>query len=235
VVTKNGKIPKGLENIPMNKLIVETSTPIGLARKRAIEQVTTRLFAFIDDDMIIGKYWFETMYLYIQMPDVGAVFGISQGSGFGPFSKYFSESQPFKELKFGDRLFTNDTLIKTNLVKDWNPTYGINWCEDLDIGNYIMSNKHRIFFIPTNIIHDKGWEGIKNSALWGGYRTREVYKINYFKELFRRILAPFKVMFLTGVPHGILCFYRNFYFMVGLTKSYFGDVKYLRKEKNEIT
>ena len=42
VVTRGDKMPKGLENIPINKLIVETSKPLGEARRRAIAQVETR-------------------------------------------------------------------------------------------------------------------------------------------------------------------------------------------------
>ena len=62
LVTKNGVTSiKGLNSIPENRLIVETSTPLALARMRAIQRVKTEWFAFIDDDVEISVSWYKTL------------------------------------------------------------------------------------------------------------------------------------------------------------------------------
>ena len=78
LVTKNNITNvNGLEHVSVNKLIIETSKPLGLARMRAIHKVTTPIFGFIDDDVELDENWFETLLPHIKDPDVGAVQGLS--------------------------------------------------------------------------------------------------------------------------------------------------------------
>lgn len=219
VVTRNGKLPVGLQNIPVNKLMVETIKPVGIARQICISKVTTRIFAFIDDDIIINDKWFELLYYYIMKEDVGAVWGTTTGKGFGWMSKYSYTPIGLKELKYGERFNTNNCLIKTELVKDWIPIYGLNCYEDLDLGNHIMKKNYKILFVPSTAIHDKGWKGLRRSALWAGYRWVEAYPNNSkMWEYVRRILSPFKILLLNGVPSSIYIIYRNFWFIIGMIK-----------------
>ena len=219
IVTRDGKIPKGLENIPINKLIINDERPIGVARKRCVQQVKTPIFAFIDDDMIIDEYWFDILYSVIKRDNIGAVWGTITGEGYGWFSKYSHDNIGFKELKYGERFNTNNCLIKTELVKDWVPSYGINCYEDLDFGNHIIDKGYKVLFIPSTAIHHKGWGGLKRSALWAGYRWVEGYQnSNKIREYIRRIFAPFLVMILKGIPVSIYVFYRNFWFIIGMIK-----------------
>ena len=58
IVTKNpekvlGLIEKLRKSSFVNKIIIETSIPLGLARMRAIRKVSTEWFLFLDDDIII--------------------------------------------------------------------------------------------------------------------------------------------------------------------------------------
>ena len=57
-VTKN-KLPnwwmKNLELVPVNNLIIERSKPLGQARMKAIQKVTTDWFLFIDVFFVVGK------------------------------------------------------------------------------------------------------------------------------------------------------------------------------------
>ena len=217
VVTRDNKLPKGLEHIPVNNLIVETIKPVGLARQKCISKVVTSIFAFIDDDIIIDEYWFNSLYHYMLKDNVGAVWGITTGKGFGWFSKYSYDTIILKKIKIGERFNTSNCLIKTELVKNWVPTYGLNCYEDLDIGNYIMKQNKDILFVPSTAIHYKGWNELKRSALWAGYRYKEAYN-NNAKEYLRRILAPFKALILRGLPSAIYVLYRNFYFIIGMVK-----------------
>lgn len=219
VVTRDGRLPKGLENIPTRELIISTDTPVGIARVVCIQQVQTPIFAFIDDDMEIDGYWFDILSSVISREEVGAVWGTTIGKGYGWFSKYSYDSIGVKELKPGERFNTNNCLIKTELVKDWMPSYGTNCYEDLDLGNHLMKKGYKVLFIPCTAIHFKGWKGLRRSALWAGYRFTEGYpEINKFREIVRRLIAPFKVLLLRGVPASIYAFYRNFWFLIGMIK-----------------
>lgn len=225
IVTRDNKLPKGLEYIQMNNLIVERIKPIGLARKACISQVKTSIFAFIDDDIIIDKYWFNVLYQFIKDEDVGAVYGITIRAGHGWFSRYTYDTTIFKELKSGERFNTSNCLIKTELVKNWIPTYGLNCYEDLDIGNHIMQQNKKILFVPSTAIHNKGWKETKRSAEWAGYRFKEAYK-DVKKEYLKRITSPFRALILKGLPSAIYISYKNFWFIIGMVR------RELKKQKN---
>lgn len=219
IVTRDGKLPRGLENIPINKLIIETVKPVGYARQVCISRVTTRLFAFIDDDIKIDSNWYESLYYYMLKNDVGAVWGTTKGEGFGWMNKYSYDAIGLKELKYGERFNTNNCLIKTEFVKDWIPSYGVNCYEDLDLGNHIMIKGLKVLFVPSTAIHDKGWNELKRSALWAGYRYVEGYPdSNKIREYIRRMISPFKSIIFRGIPHSIYVFYRNFWFIIGMIR-----------------
>jgi GT2 family glycosyltransferase len=217
VVTRDNKLPEGLEYIPVNNLIIENIKPVGLARQECIFKVTTSIFAFIDDDIIIDKYWFNTLYQFIKDENVGAVWGITTNKGYGWFSKYTFDVITLKELERGERFNTSNCLIKTELVKRWIPSYGLNCYEDLDMGNFIMRQDKKILFVPSTAIHYKGWKETKRSAEWAGYRFKEAYKSTK-KEYIKRIISPFKALILRGLPSAIYISYRNFYFIIGMVK-----------------
>ena len=88
IVTKHNRYPKGLENILINNLIVEQVKPIGLARQICISKVTTSIFAFIDDDIMIDKYWFNMLYQFIKDENIGAICGKERIEGLGVLDKY---------------------------------------------------------------------------------------------------------------------------------------------------
>ena len=217
IVTRDNKIPEGWVYIPVNTVIVENIKPVGLARQKCISKVTTPIFAFIDDDIIVDKYWFSMLYQFIKDENVGAVWGITTNKGYGWFSKYTYDSMILKELKLGERFNTSNCLIKTELVKNWIPSYGLNCYEDLDIGNFIMRQHKKILFVPSTAIHNKGWKETKRSAEWAGYRFKEAYK-DVRKEYIKRIISPFKALILRGLPSAIYISYRNFYFIMGMVK-----------------
>jgi GT2 family glycosyltransferase len=219
VVSRDGSLPKGLEHIPINNLIIETISPVGEARRRCISKVTTRLFAFIDDDIIIDEGWFDILYHYVMKDNVGAVWGTTIGEGYGWFSKYSYDRIPLKKLKYGERFNTSNCLIKTEIVKDWVPTYGLNCYEDLDLGNYIMSKGYGVLFVPSNAVHYKNWSKLRHSALWAGYWWVEAYRPNreqHIKEYVRRIVAPVYASVLKGVPYALYVLYRNLFFVIGM-------------------
>jgi GT2 family glycosyltransferase len=221
VVSRDGSLPKGLNYVPINNLIVETCSPVGEARRKCISKVVTSIFAFIDDDIIIDKDWFDILCYYIKKDGVGAVWGTTIGKGYGWFSKYSYDPIPLKKLKLGDRFNTSNCLIRTDIVKDWIPTIGVNCYEDLDLGNYIMRKGYVVLFVPSNAIHFKNWKKLKNSALWAGYRWIEAYRPTreqHVIEYVRRIISPVFSVFFKGVPYGLYVLFRNFFFVIGMVQ-----------------
>jgi glycosyltransferase involved in cell wall biosynthesis len=133
LVTKDPRVRsvKGLEHVPVNKLIIERSKPLALARAKAIRKVTTEFFAFIDDDVEISKEWFKTLTAYMK-PDVGAVQGTLLIKGLGKVwdNALNKSKRRIYELHLGQRGFLHNTLIRTELVRDWNPPPDLSAFED---------------------------------------------------------------------------------------------------------
>lgn len=230
IVTKNNSTPKGLEHIPINKIIVETSKPIGYARMKAIEKVTTPIFAFIDDDVKVSENWFKGLIKYMDDEKVGAVWGTIKNRGLLIFDRAYTDIISYGELKYSDRFNTNNSLIRTELVKDWIPSIGLNCYEDLDMGRHIMNKGYKILNIPMDTIHYKDFIGVAKSALWAGSYYYEAYQPNknkLIKQYSRRILTPFIQLFTRGLLATFINGYRNIFFIIGMIKS---DIK--RNKKN---
>jgi hypothetical protein len=224
VISRTGATPKGIENIPTNKLIIETSKPVGEARRRAIKRVTTPIFAFIDDDIEIDLNWYPVISQYMSDPGVGAVWGQHRLVGLGAFDKYLSLSQGLKTLKAGERFNTNNSLIRLAAVKEWKPTVGLNCFEDLDLGNHIMKQGYKVVHAPVGgAIHRKGWRQHWDSSLWAGSRFREAYGGKRLGvECVKRVASPFTGAVLRGLPFGVFQGWVATAFMVGVAKGFRG-------------
>ena len=222
IVTKNNKMPKGLECLSIQRLIVENIKPIGLARKECISQVKTPIFAFIDDDMEIDKYWFNMLYQFIKDENVGAICGKERIAGLGVLDKYIQtyDNVSITEITGKGRFNTSNCLIKTELVKDWVPTFGLNCYEDFDIGQHILNKGKKIYSVPSTAIHNKDFSSFKKSALWQGYEYKEAHKGNNktTKQCIKKIYQPFYYLLMRGFPTFIYCAYVNFWFIIGIVK-----------------
>lgn len=231
VCSREGKLPIGLEYVPINNLITEDLKPIGAARAACIKRVETPIFAFIDDDCMISKNWFNGLMPFIQQPDVGAVWGTITNKGLGLFDRVYAQVVPYGELKRGDRFNTNNSLIKTELVKDWQPTIGLNCYEDLDLGFHIMGKNYKILNVPIDTIHRKGFVSVATSAFWAGSRFIEAYtptETMMIKQYLRRIGSPLTQIFTHGLLSAMIVAYRNFFWLAGLIWS---EIKRITGEK----
>jgi len=219
VVTRGNRMPKGLENIPVNKLIVETSKPLGEARRRAIAQVETPFFAFIDDDMEISPSWYKVVKAFM-LPDVGCVLGGVKDVGLGIFDRVATAPTRYREFKFDERIFTNNILIRTDVVRDWVPSPNRQICyEDLDIGNHVMRRGYKVIGIPTDTLHLKTWREIARNAMWGGsewVRATNPSLKRHIWQYIRLFAAPFYGIVTRGLLHSIFIAYRNFFFILGM-------------------
>lgn len=200
LVTKNNiETIKGLEHVPVNKLIVETSTPLGLARRRAIQKVTTPVFAFIDDDAEIDEMWFQTLLPHIQDPSVGAVQGILSKRGMGVKwdAALKKPNDPPRSLKLGERGFTHNTLMKTDLVKDWMPPEDLSAWEDYDLTRHILKKGYSWMKVSTESGHRGSWKRSWRNSQWGIAGRKRYYpsRRDSFVQIFRKAIWIVRVMF----------------------------------------
>jgi hypothetical protein len=220
IATKDNKLPKGLEYLSINQLIVENIKPIGLARQLCISKVKTSMFAFIDDDITIDKYWFNMLYQFMDNQGIGAICGKERVKGLGMLDKYQTYDILITEITKKGRFNTSNCLIKTELVKDWVPTFGMNCYEDFDLGAHILSKGKKLYSIPSTAIHNKDFSSFKRSALWQGYEYRDAHKEKYktIKQCIKKVYQPFYYLLMRGFPTFIYCMYVNFWFVVGMVK-----------------
>jgi len=187
-----------LGNLPFNQLIIETSKPIGLARFKAIQRVTTEWFAFIDDDITILETW--SLPLFIR-EDIGAIEGRKLIKGLGlKWDKAindFIRQKPPLALHIGQRGMTSNVLLRTSIAKEWKPRYHNEFCmEDYDLSQFIMKKGFKWLVVNNYVIHHKTWSDIVTSAIWNmrGYK------------LFFRPLTIMKIYakFLLSIPFWLL-------------------------------
>lgn len=159
-----------IKNAPINKVIVEKSEPLGLARMRAIQKVETEWFAFIDDDVQLTETWFNTISQFCQH-DVGAIQGRMYIKGLGKeWDKdvnAFERSKGIQKLHLKERGYTHNTLIRTKLVKDWKPSRAdLSAWEDYEITQHVLSKGYKWLVVPVEAYHHKSWKKIWTNAAW---------------------------------------------------------------------
>ncbi len=175
IVTKNNiNTISGMNHIPLNKLIIERTKPLGLARMRAIQKVSTEWFAFIDDDVAILPNWFESLAKFIDK-DIGAIQGIMREYGLGDnldkelLLFNIRNNKKKRALNIGERGFTHNTLIRTDLVKDWKPSReDLSAFEDYELTQHVLKKGFNWLIIPNfNALHYKTLRELWTGTIWG--------------------------------------------------------------------
>jgi len=189
IVTKGraSNVPNLRRNVPVNKVIVEGSTPLAFARMRAIQKVETEWFVFIDEDVWLTETWFDAIRSFIG-EDVGAVQGIGYVTGLG--EKWdedlnaYRVSTHIRELRLGERGHTHNTLIRTKLVKDWKPSRkDLSAWEDYEITQHILKKGYKWLVVPAKAYHTKSWRNVWKNAVWSMENWK---KINSRKSWFKK-------------------------------------------------
>ena len=161
VVTKNTLpdwwMEKNLARLPVNKLIIERSKPLALARMRGIQKVTTEWFAFIDDDVLLGKNWWNMIKRHIAK-DVGAIDGRDYFVNYKPnlnkvinnYRKHVGDT----EIQLGGRGCTVCTLMRTDVVKDWKPSRDdLSAFEDYELTQHVIKKGYRWLDVDSDALH----------------------------------------------------------------------------------
>ena len=215
---------KGLKYIPLNKLIIEKSKPLGLARMRAIQKVSTEWFAFIDDDVSILPKWFESLSKFID-EDVGAIQGIMRNYGFGGdldkelFLWELKNNKKIKSLKIGERGFTHNTLIRTDLVRDWKPSRkDLSAFEDYELTQHILNKGFKWLIIPNfRALHYKTLLEVWTKAVWGIKNWKKIGNTKEIGNMKKLSTHPARWIFRTA----LLLFSPNIPLKVKLFLVYF--------------
>lgn len=161
-----------------NSIIIETSTPLGLARMRAIQKVTTEWFVFFDDDIVVPNFekWFIEIIRYISS-NVAAIEGMALDVGLGEkwdhsINKYrLSTMHKSVELpnRKWSRGYTHNTLVRTDVVRDWKPSDSkLQAFEDLELTRHIQKKGYVWLQVPIVVFHPKTWSGVIKNAIWHG-------------------------------------------------------------------
>jgi glycosyltransferase involved in cell wall biosynthesis len=217
ICTRDNGSPLGISNIPVEKLIIEKSKPIGIARQRAIARITTPIFAFIDDDVTIPQNWYRKMAAEMLDASVGACYGLNNFKFFLPVKS----DQIRRELKQGERFDTNNCLIRLEAVKDWTPR-NLYCYEDLDLGEHIMSKGYRIIRVPSKVVHEKTLVQYARSGLWAGRNYKEAYRPSRTKHLakYRSLVGePWKQLVFRGIGNYVLSAWVNSFTLLGMAEA----------------
>jgi hypothetical protein len=161
-----------IERVPARHVVLETSTPLSLARCRAIRRVKTPWFVFIDDDMRIGEnWWSQAKDTLEQLTRRGFIFGAIHGetrvSGLGSYNEAISAirlSKGSRTLEPGERGWTHNTLMLTEAVSDWVPNQKLPAYEDYLLTQHVLSKGYVWYARPLDAVHHRTWEDIKRMS-----------------------------------------------------------------------
>jgi glycosyltransferase involved in cell wall biosynthesis len=137
--------------IPREKLIIiESDANLASARQVGISHVDTHIFAFVDSDIELCENWETKMCSTLFQEGIGAVQGMEADDYEArEVNLATRELIPFPSLKarmiIRHGLFnlvrgmTTQTLIKTEIVRDWKPEPFLCSFEDFSLTQYLLS------------------------------------------------------------------------------------------------
>lgn len=207
-------------------LIIESDVNLGEARQETIRHVDTEWFIFVDDDVELCSGWFRTIASHMT-DDVGAITGsvLPTLEWLQKFSLYGHKMalDLRREWKIGLAFYLSNTLIRTNLVRDWSPPKFLSSGEDAHLSRHI-SNKRKVIIVLNDLCskHHGKW-GLRSAKkkVWHYSGVRLVGYTNLTtKILIRRLLiSPLKGLYMSFrlkepfiLPYLIL---SEFYYLKG--------------------
>ena len=189
------------QHIPYNKIIISNLPSRGAARQECIEQVSTEKFAFVDDDVIVTKNWFEKMNFWLNKLNAGAVTGVPRLYPKTPARRYMKLlneiSIDFKSLPQPvDCLHTGACLIRTEAIEGIKIPSCIHHREDLYITEYIKSKGFECWRVPVPFKHYAGgsWETIYAENIANLKLLNKLDTKAYLKKIFGSWLVVAKIL-----------------------------------------
>jgi len=196
--------------VPYKRIIISNLPSRGAARQECIEQVSTDIFAFIDDDVIVTQNWFKEMKFWLNKLNAGAVTGVPKLYSKTPARKYMEllnrVSINFKSLpRQVDCLHTGACLIKTESIKGIKIPSALHHREDLYITEYIKSKGFTCWRVPVPFKHYAGgsWESIYAENIANLRLLNKLDLKGYLKKVFGSWLASAKILVKCKEPRVI--------------------------------
>jgi glycosyltransferase involved in cell wall biosynthesis len=229
-----GVSDKYLENIrkvvPVNRILVERSRPVGVSRQRCIEWVETDFFVFLDDDCILKEGWFDEMFQKMDKLvglNVGLIGTVGQFKGLGKVEKSINQFQGTQLRKLGDRgVELCASLCKNEAFKGWISPLDLSAYEDFILTNYIISKGYAWVKVDSDKVdHNWSWDKVKSNGLWAGKNSYRMYPSKIvriclvLKCLYNLLIFYYR--FLIGHNVDITKYQakQNFYFAIGVAYS----------------
>ena len=125
-----------------NVISVQYEGTRGGARQRAIEEVETEWFMFVDSDVILCDNWFDKAKKFIEN-DVGAIWGIEIWSVIKN-PRVLKLFKPITMKIFETRGGTHDLLIRYEAVKDIHIPYDLHAFEDAYLREWITKKGYEV-------------------------------------------------------------------------------------------
>jgi glycosyltransferase involved in cell wall biosynthesis len=135
-------------------VIVTANLDLANKRRLGISHVDTPIFAFIDDDIVLSKGWLKPLMASLTDDNVGA----AQGRAFPSYTIFQHVKYPTDKIvltKSDPDLYrgeTHNTLIKTDLVKDWGPPMP-NAAEDILLKYHLFSKNKTWVYDRGVVVH----------------------------------------------------------------------------------
>lgn len=128
-----------------NIVLIKTKGTRGYARQRALKEVKTNWFMFVDSDVILCKDWFKKAVLFMKS-DVGAIWGMEIWS----VLKNKKVIDLFARMNmniFRQRGGTHDTLIRRESIENIRIPENLHTYEDAYIKSWICKKGFNV--VPT--------------------------------------------------------------------------------------
>ncbi len=169
---------QNLKVLPVNKLILERSYPLSEARMKGIQKVETEWLLFLDDDVQLCPNWFSEASKFL-LPKVGAVSGRELIYGMGKKVEVELNRRRLREpnhyLKKGNRGTTVNTLLRTDVVRDWRPSLSVSAMEDYLLTQHVLAKGYGWLDVKLPSWHTRTWR----KAFTAGYRDAKAMKQVY--------------------------------------------------------
>ncbi len=230
-----------------NAKIFQTLANLASARKIGITQVDTRYFAFIDDDIEISEGWFaELISLIKREKQVAAIQGsvryyvdfIEKASARAQKFELSLRKGHMKEI--AGRGLTNNTVLMTEIVRDFNPPSTIHSWEDFLLTQHVIKKGYK--WVETDTAQVTNYGDFVSSYLgelgrffkrgkWHGAGDRLVHKhsSSFVRAIAYLLLSSFKsilysliIAILVSDPRALLLYVSG---QLGYLKGFFSANK----------
>lgn len=195
------------------------------ARQKAIENVETELFAFVDTDVILLENWYRNMVKYFDDPSVGMVWGLAvMDKKYNPDAWDIYRSQ-LRLLHLDEvdglvreamRGYTHDVLIRRDAVDGIRIPSDLHVLEDYYIKKYVESRGYRYVVARNAFTFHKFKGGIGGSRLMGklGRKYGFYNSRNIIKKAFTAPFLSFLIAIYTNNLHAALYKFKVDYLTV---------------------